>query len=186
MAISTRTTGYAVTSEDWNELVNALNNQNSLDLTLKFNPPTGTTSAAVEVVNSSVGTPAPKWTNVLFDAGTAEYMTYPFEAPLNYASGQNVVIGFNGTATAGNVVFGAAIMGVGKEAINANFGTAVLGTFAVGGAGTRAYGTITLTDTGGLSAGDRGCLYIYRNGAATADTAGGDCKVDKVVLNYGM
>ena len=39
MAFSTRTTGYPVTAEDWNELVNAINNANtsrSVDLTLKY------------------------------------------------------------------------------------------------------------------------------------------------------
>jgi len=185
MAISTHVTGYAVTAEDWNEIVNTLNLSKTINLLDSFSPPTGTTSAAVEMVNSTVGTPAPCWTNLLFDSAAVEYMTFPFTMPANYVSAPKIEIGFYGTATAGTVVFGAAILGRGAETTNANFGTAYLGTFPVNGtAGVRTYGTITLTDTGGLSAGEKGCVNLYRAVADAQDSAGGDCKVDKVVLTY--
>jgi len=186
MAISTRTTGYAVTAEDWNELVNALNNNAKYDITHFFAPPTDVSSAGIETVNSAIGTPAPAWTNVLFDAGTVETMKYVFIVPGGYSSAAKIEFAFYGTATSGSVVFQSAIVGLGAEqGTNCNFGTAVLGTYAVPGtAGIRKLGTITYTDTNGVSAGDKAMLYLQRVATATADNAGGDCKVDKVMFCY--
>lgn len=190
MDISTRTTGYLVTSEDWNELVNAINAINaepSIDITDCFYPPTSVPSAAVETVKSGIGTPAPAWNNVLFDAGTTEYMLYKFIAPENWNAGGTLKFGFYGTATSGSVVFKAGMVGLGAaQGTNCNFGTAVLGTFAVSGtAGVRTLATISFMDTNGLAAGAKTMLYLERVGTATADNAGGDCKVDKVMFCYG-
>lgn len=189
MAILTRTTGYLVTSEDWNELVNAINATSvelSVDITDCFYLPTEINAAGIEQVNSGIGTPAPCWNNVLFDAGTTEYMKYKFVVPENWGAGGTLKIGFYGTATSGSVVFQAGVVGLGAaQATSCNFGTAVLGTFTVNGtAGVRTLGTLAFIDLNGIAAGAKAMLYLERIGTATADNAGGDCKVDKVMFCY--
>ena len=187
---STRTTGYKVTDENWNELVNNfkfLSETRSLDITDCFYPPTSN-SAAIETVVSSIGTPPPGWTNVLYDAGTVEYMLYKFIVPKDYGSSPKVEFAFYGTATSGTVVFSSAVVGLGAaQGTNCNFGAVTLGTFAVNGtAGVRTPATISIADINGLAAGAKGMLFLCRVGTATADNAGGDCKVDKVMFGYGF
>lgn len=187
---STRATGYKVTDEDWNVFVNNfkfLSETRCTDITDCFYPPSAN-SAAIETVVSGVGTPAPAWTNVLYDAGTLEYMLYKFIVPKDYGGSAKVEFGFYGTATSGSVVFRSAVVGLGAaQGTNCNFGTAVLGTFAVNGtAGVRTQATISITDTNGLAAGAKAMLFLERIGTATADNAGGDCKVDKVMFGYGF
>lgn len=186
-----RSSGYKVTDEDWNELVNNFkffDETRSYDLTDKYYPPTDVTSAAIETVKSGIGTPAPQWTNVLFSPSTAEYMLYKFIVPKDYGDTPKLEIAFYGTATSGTVVFKTAVVGLGAaQGTNCNFGTSVNGTFAVAGtAGVRTQATITYSDSNGLAAGAKAMLYLERLPADGADNAGGDCKVDKVTFSYGL
>ena len=185
-----RATGYAVQSEDWNNIVDNfdfLDETRSMDITDCFYPPTSN-GAGIETVVSGVGTPPPSWMNVLYDGGTLEYMCYKFIVPKDYGSSPKVEFAFYGTATSGTVVFSSAVVGLGAaQGTNCNFGAATLGTFAVNGtAGVRTQATISIANTNGLSAGAKAMLFLSRVGTATVDNAGGDCKVDKVMFGYGF
>jgi len=187
---SQHVTGYKITQEDWNGLVDNfdfLDETRSMDITDCFYPPSAN-SAAIETVVSGVGTPPPSWTNVLYDAGKKEYMLYKFIVPKDYGGSAKVEFGFYGTAISGTVVFSSAVVGLGAvQGTNCNFGAAALGTFAVNGtAGARTQATISITATNGLAAGAKAMLFLSRIGTATVDNAGGDCKVDKVMFSYGF
>lgn len=191
---STQTTGYLVSADDWNAFVNNFkffDETRYLELDIaESHPPTNMSVAPIELVDSSAGTPTPRWYQARFDAGTIEGREWSKPIPPEYKDSPAIeFIGYMATATSGTVVVGAYVTSVGANANGTArpFDAVNLATITVPGtAGIAFAGTISLTAADGMAAKDHAVLMLTRVGTATSDTAGGDMVVNSVAFRYGI
>lgn len=192
----TQSTGYLVTAEDWNALVNDFLHLNStrcltLDIGEAHPPLSVNPMAAVEQVESNAGTPKCSWLQARFDAGTTEALQWSKGIPDDYGGSASIKFqGYMATATGGTVVMLGAISAQSAADVTGTtrtFGTVTAATVIVPGTACQLFaGTITLADTNGLVTGDHAVFYLERQGTATADNAGGDLVINKVTFDYGL
>lgn len=191
-----RSTGYNVTSADWNTFNTAHNHISatrwaSLPIADAIPPLSVRNPAALEQVESNAGTPKASWHQARFDAGTIEALQWELDCPNDYGGTAKIVIqGYMATAVAGTIVMNAYFSAQSVADVTGTtltYGTVTAGTFTVPGTACTIFaGTLTIGDTNGLVVGDKLNIEIERIGTATADTAGGDYVLRKAMMTYGM
>ena len=193
--IPNRVSGYKVLATDWNALSDNFTffdqtRYLELDIAESHPPLANTNAAAVELVQSSAGTPTPAWYQALYDPGTIEGRQWSKPIPPEYKDSPAIeFLAYMGTATSGTVVVAGYVssVGAGANGTARAFDAVNLATIAVPGtAGLHFAGTISLTNADGMAAKDHAVFMLARVGTAVADNAGGDLKVDSVAFRYGI
>jgi hypothetical protein len=155
------------------------------------NDASGFASAALQVKQSSVSVPSPRWLEWLFDASTDEYIVSQFVVPTDFTAAPILRVFYKmASATSGKVNFGCrvAVLSANDAAdMDADsYATANEASATVPGtAGYLAYLDIPITNADGMVAGDHVCIALFRDADdGTDDTATGDAEVIGATLRY--
>lgn len=159
---SQRNTGYKVTAEDWNELVDDLTylgTANSISLNTLYTDNIPGPLSGVEFTNvnsyvTSAGTP-----RLYFGAGIRtlsssnnNWMSANINIPVNYRSNPKLIFQYYGTSTSGTLIVGANIgWWPSNGTIEGAQGVLSYGTLSMAGTANHVkYGTISISDDAGV------------------------------------
>lgn len=181
---SQRNTGYKVTAEDWNELVDDINyigQMRSIDLMTNITntniEPVGVNvpmDLSRETVNNQ-GTPR-LWLGPLFKSvgNNESYAGFSFVTPQDYAGSPMLIFSYYGTSTTGSIVVG--VVGVGFSeggTSRPTSNTRYLGTFAMPGTANHiACATINIGTEMVFQKGKKASMTFINIGTASEHTAG--------------
>lgn len=181
---SQRNTGYKVTAEDWNELVDDLTylgTANSIPLNTLYTDnvaPSGEWQVNFENRNSIIttnnGTP-----RLYFGAGIRSiglsnnnWMSANINIPANYQSNPKLIFQYYGTATSGTLIVGANIgWWPNNGTIKGTQGALSYGTFSMAGTANHVkYGTISISDDAGVLPNSNAAIGFVQGSASTCGT----------------
>lgn len=168
----------------------ATNPRLELPIAASIPPDSGIAAAALDLFESSAGSPKPKWFVLRCDASTDEGRVWCATIPRDYSSSPVMKIAYHmdgaNTSDAAVVVCQVACISDTDTSIEAKaFSTANSSTVTVpDDADTLDVVSITLTNADSMAANDAGIFLIYRDADNASDTAAGDMIWDRVWMEY--
>lgn len=181
---SQRNTGYKVTAEDWNELVDDLTYiGRNHSIYIQKNYDLSKVSYAMTVEFEAEGNNLPG--KYIFVAGAnVESCHLITTIPQNFGGSQSLSFGIYSSDTAsGTCVFSVKTAPI-NATVNPSWGTTYYGTFTLSGtAGVTKYGTINISDVTNYQPGNELSILFSRVGTAAVDN-GGTVNIHGLTFNY--